>query len=121
MALSRLAVSGGANGGRLILLFCLVPLFFLDVLLFHSVIGLSPHFFEVIGFRATPIVTTLVFSRSFPLAHRDKLGPRRKFLHSMRPADKIASAALPAASFGLSHAGATATPRQAALYLTSLC
>jgi hypothetical protein len=35
MALSRLAVSGGANGGPLILLFCLVLLFFLlDVLLF---------------------------------------------------------------------------------------
>ena len=31
-------------------LFCLVPLFFLGILLFQSLIGLAPHFFEIIGF-----------------------------------------------------------------------
>jgi len=51
--LPRMAVSGGANGGRLIFLLCLVPLFFLGILLFHPLIGLSPHFFEIVGFRIT--------------------------------------------------------------------
>jgi hypothetical protein len=34
-------------------LFCLVPLFFLGILLFQSLIGLPPHFFESIGFWVT--------------------------------------------------------------------
>jgi hypothetical protein len=50
MALPHWSVSGGANGGRLMFLFCLVPLFFLGILLFQSLIGLAPHFFEIIGF-----------------------------------------------------------------------
>jgi Arc-like DNA binding domain len=49
MALPRLAVSGGANGARLIFLLCLIPLFFLGVLLSHPLISLSPRFFEVVG------------------------------------------------------------------------
>src|SRR5260370_33780089 len=50
MALPRRPVAGGTNGGRSIFLLCLVPLCLLGILLFHSLIGLSPHFFEVIGF-----------------------------------------------------------------------
>ena len=50
MAPRRRAMSGGADGGRLIFLLCLVSLFFLGILLFQSLIGLSPHFFEIIGF-----------------------------------------------------------------------
>jgi hypothetical protein len=48
MSLPRLAISGGADGGRLIFLLCLVQLFFLGVLLFHPLISLSAHFFEVV-------------------------------------------------------------------------
>ena len=49
-ALPRRVVYGGANGARLIV----VSFFFLGLLLlFHSLIGLLPHFFEVIGFRLT--------------------------------------------------------------------
>jgi hypothetical protein len=51
LALPRLTVSGGAR--RLIFLVYLVPLFSLGVLLFHPLISLSPHFFEVVGFRIT--------------------------------------------------------------------
>jgi hypothetical protein len=49
-ALPRRAVCGGANngGGQIFFSF-----FFLGLLLFHSLIGLVPHFFEVIGFRLT--------------------------------------------------------------------
>jgi hypothetical protein len=50
MSLPRL-VFGGPNRGRLIFLPCLVPLFFLGVLLLHPLISLVPHFFEVVGFR----------------------------------------------------------------------
>jgi hypothetical protein len=55
MALPRLAVSGRVSGERPIFLLCLVPLFFLGVLLFHPLISLSPHFFEVVGFRFTRV------------------------------------------------------------------
>jgi hypothetical protein len=56
MALPRLAVSGRVSGERPIFLLCLVPLFFLGVLLlFHPLISLSPHFFEVFGFRITRV------------------------------------------------------------------
>ena len=48
-ALPRRAVYGGANGGGLVFF----SFFFLGLLLFHSLIGLLPHFFEVIGFRLT--------------------------------------------------------------------
>ena len=53
MALPCVAVSGRAKGGRLAFLLCLLPLFFLGVLLLHPLISLSPHFFEVVGFRIT--------------------------------------------------------------------
>jgi hypothetical protein len=33
----------------LIFLLCVVPLFFLDFLLFHPLVSLAPHFFKVIG------------------------------------------------------------------------
>ena len=48
-ALPRRAVYGGAGGAGLIFF----SFFFLGLLLFHSLIGLLPHFFEVIGFRIT--------------------------------------------------------------------
>jgi hypothetical protein len=48
-ALPRRAVYGGANGAGLIFF----SFFFLGLLLFHSLISLSPHFFEVIGSRIT--------------------------------------------------------------------
>jgi hypothetical protein len=48
-ALPRRAVYGRANGGGLIFF----SFFFLGLLLFHSLIGLLPHFFKVIGFRLT--------------------------------------------------------------------
>jgi hypothetical protein len=47
--LPRRAVNGGAAGAGLIV----VSFFFLGLVLFHSLIGLLPHFFEVIGFRLT--------------------------------------------------------------------
>jgi hypothetical protein len=46
-ALPRRAVYGGANGVIFFLFF------FLGLLLFHSLISMPPHFFEVIGFRLT--------------------------------------------------------------------
>ena len=48
-ALPRRAVYGGADGEGLIFF----SFFFLGLLLFHSLISLLPHFFEVIGFRLT--------------------------------------------------------------------
>ena len=48
-ALPRRAVYGGANGARLIV----VSFFFLGLLLFHFLISMPPHFFEVIGFLIT--------------------------------------------------------------------
>jgi len=48
-ALPRRAVYGGADREGLIFF----SFFFLDLLLFHSLISLLPHFFEVIGFRLT--------------------------------------------------------------------
>jgi hypothetical protein len=38
MSLPRVAISGRANGGRLIFLFCLILLFFLSLLLFYPLI-----------------------------------------------------------------------------------
>src|SRR6266478_6556853 len=48
-ALPRRAVYGGADRAGLIFF----SFFFLGLLLLHSLIGLLPHFFEVIGFRLT--------------------------------------------------------------------
>jgi hypothetical protein len=78
-ALPRRAVYGGANGGGLIFF----SFFFLGLLLFHSLISLLPHFFEVIGFRLTRFPSQPLWSfhdLSSPFVRRDKLGPKRKFL-----------------------------------------
>ena len=48
-ALPRRAVYSGADGEGL----SFFSFFFLGLLLFHSLISLLPHFFEVIGFRLT--------------------------------------------------------------------
>jgi hypothetical protein len=67
----------------LIFLLCVVPLFFLDLLLFHPLVSLSPHFFKVIGlciarFPSQP--RWFFHDLSSPLvANEDKLGPKRKF------------------------------------------
>jgi hypothetical protein len=67
----------------LIFLLCIVPLYFLDLLLFHPLVSLSPHFFKVIGlciarFPSQP--RWFFHDLSSPLvANEDKLGPKRKF------------------------------------------
>ena len=70
----------------LIFLLCIVPLYFLDLLLFHPLVSLSPHFFKVIGlciarFPSQP--RWFFHDLSSPLvANEDKLGPKRKFLRA---------------------------------------
>jgi hypothetical protein len=69
MSLPRVAISGRANGGRLIFLFCLNLLFFLSLLLLYPLISLSPHLFEVVV-----LITQIAISRITGCIKRESYG-----------------------------------------------